>query len=137
MPVTPVCSQTIRDVLDDLPIGPASLHRLEYLIKSLNAPLGARESPFLFQARTGGQYDVGKPARIAEEDILRDEKFEFGEPIPDEVRVRVHKADLLTEQVHRLELALVDRIDHFVVIKALCGGELHFPTVCKARAHFR
>src|SRR5580704_14317045 len=102
MPVTPVCSQTIRDVLDDLPIGPASLHRLEYLIKSLNAPLGARESPFLFQAGTGGQYHVGEPARITEKDILRDEKFEFREPIPDEVCVRVHQADLFTKQIHRL-----------------------------------
>ena len=81
----PVRSQMIGNVLDDLPIGPASLHRLEHLIKSLDAPLGARESPFLFQARTGGQYHVGKSARIAEEDILRDEKFEFGEPIPDEI----------------------------------------------------
>src|SRR6266446_6424000 len=79
MPEMPVRSQTIRDLLDDLPIGPASLHWFEHLIKSLDAPLGVRESALLFQARTGGQYHVGKPAGIAEEDILRDEKFEFEE----------------------------------------------------------
>src|SRR5438132_11557532 len=102
MPEMPVRSQTIRDVLDDLPIGPASLHRLEDLIKSLDAPLGARESALLFQARTGGQYHVGTPASIAEEGILRGEKFGSGELLPDDVSGRVHTAHSFAEQVLRL-----------------------------------
>ena len=79
MRVIPIRAQAIGDVLDDLPVGPASLQRLEHLIKPLDAPLRAGERAFLFEARAGGQHHVGKLARVAEENVLHHKKIELGE----------------------------------------------------------
>jgi hypothetical protein len=60
----------IGNVLDDAPIGPAFAKRCEYLVKPLNAPFGVSECAFLFEARAGWKYYIGKLARLAEEDVL-------------------------------------------------------------------
>ena len=134
--IVPVRAQAVGDVLDDPPIGPASLQRLKHLVEPLNAPLGAGECSFLFQARRGGQDDIGEPAGLAEENVLHDEKLELAEGVLDIVGVGVDQAHFLAEQIHRLELALLDRVDHLVVIEALGGRQLHAPGRFEARAHF-
>jgi hypothetical protein len=83
----------IGNVLDDAPIGLAFAQRCEYLVKPLNAPFGASERAFLFEARAGWKYYVGKLACLAEEDVLGNEKIELGEPILNEVGVGILYAD--------------------------------------------
>src|SRR5258708_38639067 len=53
--IVPPGHKPIRYILDDLPIGAAALQRLEDLIESLHASLGAGEGPLLFEAGTCGQ----------------------------------------------------------------------------------
>src|SRR6266700_2528179 len=74
----PISAETIGDLLYDSPIGPAPLQRLEHFVKSLDAPLGAGERAFLFEAWAGGQNDVRETAGVAKENILNDEEIEFG-----------------------------------------------------------
>jgi hypothetical protein len=57
-------------------------------------------------------------------------------PSLDVVGVGVDQAHFLAEQVHRLELALVDGVDHLVVVEALVVGSFHLPAGFKTRAHF-
>src|SRR6266478_6741464 len=92
----------IGNVLDDAPIGPAFAQRFEHLVKPLNAPFGASERTFLFEARAGWKYYIGKLARLAEEDVLGNEKVELGEPILNEVGVRINQSDFFAEDVHGL-----------------------------------
>src|ERR1700720_598593 len=92
--IIPASAEPICDVLDDDPVRPASFERLEDLIDSLNAALGAGERALLFEARAGGQNHIGKPASLAEKDILHYEEIEFSERFRDMVDVRVDKSHL-------------------------------------------
>src|SRR5579864_3875818 len=103
MAVLPACTEAIGDVLDDAPVRPAAFERLEHLVKALDSPLGAGERAFFFEARARRQYDVGILAARAEEDVLRHEELELGQPRADKVRVGIDKADLFPAHVHRLE----------------------------------
>ena len=106
MLIVPARAELVGDVLDDLPVRPAPLERLEHLVEPLNPPLGARERAFLLEARRRRQHDVGEAAGVAEEDVLHDEEVELLERRAHVVRVRVDDAHLLADDVHRLELAL-------------------------------
>src|SRR5439155_23026910 len=79
MLVVPAGAQMVGDILDDSPVRQRTLERLEYLIKPLDSPFGAGERALLFEARRRRQHDVGKAARVAEEDILYDEEIELFE----------------------------------------------------------
>ncbi len=133
----PISAETIGDLLYDSPIRPAAFERLEHLIKPLDAALGAGERAFLFEAWAGGQNNIRKPAGVAEENVLDDKEIELGQGFLDKVLIRVHKADFLAEQVHRLEFSLVNRLDHFLVIQAFGGGKPDIPTRLEPGAHFR
>jgi hypothetical protein len=80
MPVIPSCAQALSDILNDLPVGPATFERLEHLVEPLDAPLCARKGAFLFEARAGGKDHIGKLARLAEEDVLGHKKFQLDSP---------------------------------------------------------
>src|SRR5438128_12605458 len=108
MLVMPPRAETVRDLLDDLPVRSAALERLEDPVEPLDPPLGAGERPFLFEARTGGQDDVGVAAGLAQGDALDDEEVELRHGIADVVRARSDDAQLLAEQVPRSELLLVN-----------------------------
>ena len=58
----------------------------------------------------------------AEKNLLHDEKVELRERGRDVVRIGVDHAHLLAEHVHRLQSAVVDGIDHLVVVQARFGG---------------
>src|SRR5439155_18514396 len=109
MLVMPPRAETVRDLLDDLPVRSAALERLEDPVEPLDPPLGAGERPLLFEARRGGQDDVGVAAGLAEEDVLDDEEVELLQGTADVVRVRIDVLYLLAEEVHCFELALVNR----------------------------
>ena len=81
MLIVPICAQVIGHVLDDPPIGPASLQRFEDLVKPLNAPLRAGESAFLLKARAGREDHIGELAGLAEENVLHDKKLKFGQAL--------------------------------------------------------
>ena len=40
----------------------------------------------------------------------------------DIIGVRIHQAHFLAEEIHRLELAIVDGVDHLVVIESLASA---------------
>ena len=127
MLIVPAGAEMVGDVLNDSPVRPRTLERLEHLVEPLDPPLGAREGPFLLQARRRRQHDVGKLARVAEEDVLHDEEVELLEGGAHVVRVRVDDAHLLADEVHRLELALVDGVHHLVIVQALGRGQRDAP----------
>src|SRR5207244_12891181 len=83
----PVGAQTIGDLLYDSPIGPAAFQWFEHLIKPLDAPLGAGERAFLFEAWAGGQNNIRKPAGVAKENVLDDEEIELRQSFLDKVFV--------------------------------------------------
>src|ERR1700730_16138708 len=70
----------------------------------------------------------------AEENVLHDEKFQLCEGFADKVRVRIHKAYLFAKQIHGLELALMNRVDHLVIIESFGRRKLHVPTCFETRA---
>src|SRR5882762_1961842 len=133
----PIGAETIGNFLYDSPIGPAALQGFEHFIKPLDAPLRAGERAFLLQAWAGGQDDIRKPAGVAKENVLDYEEIELGKASVHNVLIRVHETDFLAEQVHRLEFAQMNRIDHFFVIEAFGGGKLDLPIRFEARPHFR
>ncbi len=137
MLILPRRAETIGDVLDDSPVGAAAFQRFEHLVQPLDSPFRARKRAFFFEARARGQHHVSKTAGGAEKDVLHDEKVQFREPIADKVCVGIHKAHLFAKQIHGLELALMDRIDHFVIIESLRRRQLHVPGCFEARSHFR
>ena len=127
MRIGPLRAEQIRDVLDDDPVGAAAGQRLHDLIEALDAPLGIGEGTLLFQAGRGGQHHVGQPAGGGEEDVLHHEEFQLLQRVLDLVDVGLDQVDLLAEDVHRLHLALLDALDHLVVIEPLFRGELDLP----------
>ena len=137
MPVVPICAETIGDILCDLPIRPAAGKRLEDLIQPLDAPLGARERAFLFQAWAGRQDHIGETAGHAEENVLHHEEIELGERRPNMIGVGIHNGHLLANQVQRFQFALMDRVNHFVIIKTLGGRHLYLPRRLESRANVR
>src|SRR4029434_3782621 len=98
-------------------------------IEPLDPSFGARERPFLFQARTSRQDDVGKPARVAEEDFLNDEELEFRERFSNVVRIGVRDLEVLAEQVQRLECAAMNGVDDLLVIEAFRRRQLRLPSL--------
>src|SRR6266852_4758072 len=114
MVIVPIGPEMICDVCDDLPIGPASCQRLEHFIKSLDSPLSAGESAFLFQTWSCRQNDIGILASDAKKDFLHDEEFELGERVANIVCVGIDDAHLLADQIHCLELTLLNGIHHLV-----------------------
>src|ERR1700722_14071084 len=102
MLVIPICAYMIGHVLDDAPIGPALPQRFQHLVKPLNSPLGAGKRTFFFEAWASREYHVSEFAGLAEEDVLRNEKLELGEPILNDVGVRVNQSDFFAEDVHGL-----------------------------------
>src|SRR5947208_11509794 len=75
--IIPPRSQGAGDVLNDLPIRPATLEWIENLVEPLDAPLRAGESPFLFEAGRSGQHNIGVSTCVAEENVLYNEKIKF------------------------------------------------------------
>ena len=137
MLIIPIRAQVIRHVLNDPPIGPASLQRFKNLVKPLNAPFRAGKSAFLFKAWAGREDHIGKLAGFAEENVLHHEKFKFGKALPQHSWRSRRPGDFLAEQIHRLEFACMDRVDHLVIIQALGGRQFNLPAGFKTRAHFR
>jgi hypothetical protein len=119
MLVVPACAKMVGDVLNDSPVRPGPLEGLEHLVQPLDPPFGAREGPLLLHAWRRWQHDVGKSGRAAEKDVLHDEELQLLERRAHVIRVRVDDAHLLADQVHRLELALVNAVHHLVVVQTL------------------
>src|SRR5256885_17097784 len=89
MSIVPLRTQGIGNVLNDFPIRPATLEWLENFIESLDAPLRAGESPFLFEAGRSGQHKIGVLTSVAEENVLYNEKINFFKCSAYIVRVRI------------------------------------------------
>src|SRR4051812_5355830 len=47
--IAPICTKMIGNILDDLPIGPASFQRLKHFVEPLDSAFGAGKGAFLFQ----------------------------------------------------------------------------------------
>ena len=62
--VLPVGAQAVGDILNNLPVRAALAKRLEDLVETLDAPLGAGKGPLLFQTGAGGQDDIRKAAGL-------------------------------------------------------------------------
>src|SRR5205085_6403635 len=80
MLIAPIAAQTVGDVLDNLPIRFTASERFEHFVEALNATLGASEGTLLLQARRAGQHNIRVTARVAEKDVLHDEKIKLLEP---------------------------------------------------------
>src|ERR1700676_668212 len=117
VPIIPAGPEPVCYVLDDDPVRTAPFERFEHLIEPLYPALCTCEGAFLLEARTGGQNHVGKPAGLAEKDILHYEEIEFLECCRNIVGVRVDKSLLLTVQVHRSKRASMDSLDHLMVVE--------------------
>ena len=120
-----------------MPVRAAASDRFESLVEPLDAPFRAGEGTLFFQARTSGKHHVGEAAGHAEKDILNHEEFQFAESGADIIGVRIDDAHLFAEQVHCLQLSLVNGLDHFVIVQALCGWQRDLPGVLESAPDFR
>src|SRR5882724_610907 len=128
MLIMPACTQLVGDTLNDLPIRATTFKRFKHFIESLDASLSAGEGAFLFQARCSGQDNIGVAAGIAEENVLHDKEIELGECISNVVGVGIHDAHFLTDEIHSLDLAVLNSVHHLVVVQSLGGRQLDLPT---------
>src|SRR5258708_14099224 len=119
MLVLPRRATPVSYLLHDLPVRPAAFHRLESLVQPLDTPFRAGEGTLLLQARTSGQHYVRELAGLAKKDILNHEKVELAETGADIVGIRIDDAHLFPEQSHRLNLPLVNGINHSVASQTL------------------
>ena len=133
----PIRAHMIGNIPNDLPIGPASIQRFEHFIEPLDSAFAAGKGAVLFQAWSTRQNNVGILANIAKKDLLYDEKFQLGKGVVNIVRIGIDDAHLLSDQIHRLDLALLNSIHHLVIIQALGRWQLNLPIGFKPLAHFR
>ena len=136
MLIIPPRSQGTGDVLNDLPIRPATLEWIENLVEPLDAPLRAGESPFLFEAGRSGQHNIGVSTCVAEENVLYNEKIKFFKCSAYIVRVRIDDAHLFADHVHGFELAGMNGFHHLVVIETCGGRKRHVPRLFKPCPNF-
>src|ERR1700688_3053525 len=137
MLVVPTCAHTIGNLLCDLPIRPTTLDRFKNLIEPLDAPLRTGEGAFLFQARCSGQHYIRISARVAEKNVLHYKEVEFVESVCHIIRIAIYNAHFLADKIYRLELSLVNRFHHLMVVEPLSGRQLNFPSGLKSLTHFR
>src|SRR5882724_2173098 len=97
--VVPISAKMIGNILDDPPIGAASLQRFKHFVESLNSAFGAGKCAFLFQTWSRRQNNVGVLAGNAEEDLLNNEELKLGKRIANVVRVGINDAHLLAPDV--------------------------------------
>src|SRR5258705_193734 len=127
MLVVPISSEMVCNVTDDLPIRPAPCEWFNHFIKSLNSSFGAGERAFLFQTWPRREDDIGVLAGLAEKDFLHDEELELGEGVANIVCVGIDNAHLFADEVHSLELALLNRFNHLVIVQPFTGRKSDLP----------
>ena len=98
----PVRAHAVGDLLDDLPVRPAAFERFENPIQPLDAPLRAREGPFLFQTWTRGEHDIRKAAVVLKKISCTTKNSSLLNAVGDIIGVRVDDAHLLAEKVQAL-----------------------------------
>ena len=121
MRVVPVAAHAVGDELDDLPVGLRFAEGFERFVDALDAALGAGEGSVLFERGGGRKNEVGVAAGLGEVDVLHDEEVELGERGGDVVGVGVRGDGVFALDVHRLERAFEDGIDHLVIVFAGAG----------------
>ena len=84
-----------------------------------------------------GRITSAKRQVSAEEDLLHDKEIELRQRIADIVGVRVDQAHLFAEDIHRLEAAVVDGVDHQVVIEARLRRQRDIPRLLELGANRR
>src|ERR1700756_1262247 len=86
-------------------------------MEALNAALGTREGPFLFNGWRCWQDNISVAASLCEEDVLHDEEIQLFESSGNMVGVGVGRDHVLARHVKSAKLACVHGIDHLVVIQ--------------------
>ena len=103
----------MRDQADDLPIGLAAGQGLDGFAHALHAPLGVGEGAVLFGVGSGRQDDVRQLRRLAQEDILHDQKLGVLERGVHVLDVGVGERGIFAHHPHRFDLARFQSVDHF------------------------
>ena len=134
MLIGPTSAHTVGQFHGDAPVRFALTQRLKDLVEALDAPLCAGEGALLFKRRRSRQHHVGIAAGLGEEDVLHHEQVEPLECARHAIGICVGADHVFTRQIHRLQLAVIDRIHHLVVVQALGGGELDAPRLLVALA---
>ena len=91
----------------------ASPGGVERFAAALHAPFAARHRAFGFTpARRRRKDDVGHLAGLREEDVLHDQVLEAAQQLDRMLLVGFGLRRVLTDDVERVELAAVDRLEH-------------------------
>ena len=126
--VAPVVAQPRGQLADDLDVVARLSRRVERAAHALDAPLAVRDGPFgLAPARRGGQHDVGELGGAGEEDVLHDEVVEPLEQVQRVHRVGLRLRRILADDVQRLQLAALHRLEHLRQVPAVARLDRHAP----------
>src|SRR5690625_1887200 len=115
--VIPSCTEAVCDFHDDLPVRLAAFKRFKNFVQSLEPALSIDECAVFLKAWTRRQYDIRKLTCFGEEDILYDEELKFFKGGLYIVDVRINDAHFLAFQVEHIQVAVMDVIDHFMVVQ--------------------
>ena len=74
-------SQPVREIHQDLEIGPGLAGRIDRLVRQLDAALGVDECALLFREARAGEHDVGVPRGFRQKQILHGQEFQLLEPV--------------------------------------------------------
>ncbi len=87
------------NLADDLPIGTSFAGGRQYRLNQLHAPLGIGKGTVFFQGRRCWQDNVGQLGRLAEEDVLHNQKIDVAQRLLYVTGVRVRHHRILTHHV--------------------------------------
>ena len=124
----PVAAERAGEVDHDLAVAARVPGQRHGGAHAVDPPLGVRERAVLLREARGGEDDVREACRgVVQEQVLRDDELELGEPLLDVVRVRLGLRRVLADQVERLDPVVVEAGHHLVEPVAGALGQVDAP----------
>ena len=134
MRIGPVETQTLGQIDSDGPVLARLARRWHRGTAHLNLTVGVRHRTRLFGPRGGGQNDIGVVRRFRQEDVLHHKVIELCQRRPCVIDIGIRHRWVFTQDIHALDVAVVDGVDDFDDGQALLVAEvLAAPDLGKGR----
>src|SRR5579862_4819403 len=118
-----------RELAHDRDIVACLARWVERLAAALHAPLAARNGSFRFApARGCRKDDLGQLAGLGEKNVLDDEMLEAAQQGHRMFLIGLRLRRILADDVERLQLAALDRLEHLCEIPSGSSRQLRVPS---------
>src|ERR1700687_2433831 len=133
---SPVGAETSSDFGDDLDVVACAGRRLERTTDALHSALAVGDGALrLSPAGGGGQHNVSELSGLRQEDVLDHEVIEPAEQSNRAGLVGLGSGRVLADDVNRLELAVLHRLEHLAEVIAALGWDGMLPSRLEAASY--